>query len=129
MRALACGILSVFFIALPAAAADVYRWVDEKGTVHYSNEAPPKGVKSSKVDIDAEPRAPVTEGAECYTVRCQGERLAERLPRRRAARPGEGGRGGLPGARRGRAAGGAPGAPGAERGARGRRARRRHAAA
>ncbi|HXJ52294.1 MAG TPA: DUF4124 domain-containing protein [Burkholderiales bacterium] len=82
MRALACGILSVFFIALPAAAADVYRWVDEKGTVHYSNEAPPKGVKSSKVDIDAEPRAPVTEGAECYTVRCQGERLEERLARR-----------------------------------------------
>src|SRR5262249_16003804 len=31
---------------------------------------------------DAEPRAPVTEGGDCYTVRCQGERLEERLARR-----------------------------------------------
>ena len=79
MRALAYAIL---FLALPAAAADVYRWVDEKGTVHYSNETPPKGVQSTKVDIEAEPRAPVNEGAECYTVRCQGERLEQRLARR-----------------------------------------------
>jgi hypothetical protein len=74
--------IPILFLALPAAAADVYRWVDEKGTVHYSNEAPPKGVKSTKVDIEAEPRSPVTEGAECYTVRCQGERLEQRLARR-----------------------------------------------
>ncbi|MFL6564979.1 MAG: DUF4124 domain-containing protein [Burkholderiales bacterium] len=78
MRALACVIL---LLALPAAA-EVYRWVDEKGTVHYSNEAPPKGVKATKVDIEAEPRAAVNEGAECYTVRCQGERLEQRLARR-----------------------------------------------
>ena len=78
VRALACLIL---FAALPAAA-EVYRWVDEKGTVHYSNEAPPKGVKATKVDIEAEPRAAVNEGAECYTVRCQGERLEQRLARR-----------------------------------------------
>jgi len=78
VRALACLIL---LAALPAAA-EVYRWVDEKGTVHYSNEAPPKGVKATKVDIEAEPRAAVNEGAECYTVRCQGERLEQRLARR-----------------------------------------------
>ena len=64
------------------ASADVYRWVDENGTVHYSNETPPPGVQATKVDIDAEPRAPVTESAECYTVRCQGERLEQRLARR-----------------------------------------------
>jgi hypothetical protein len=79
MRALAYAML---LVALPAAAADVYRWVDEKGTVHYSNEAPPKGVKATKVDIEAQPRAAVDEGAECYTVRCQGERLEQRLARR-----------------------------------------------
>lgn len=78
VRALAC---LIFLIALPAAA-EVYRWVDEKGTVHYSNEAPPKGVKATKVDLEAEPRAAVNEGAECYTVRCQGERLEQRLARR-----------------------------------------------
>jgi len=79
VRALAYAVL---FLALPAVAADVYRWVDEKGTVHYSNETPPKGVKATKVDVEAEPRAPVNEGPECYTVRCQGERLEERLARR-----------------------------------------------
>ena len=79
VRALTYAIL---LLALPAVAADVYRWVDEKGTVHYSNEAPPKGVKATKVDIEAEPRAPVNEGPECYTVRCQGERLEKRLARR-----------------------------------------------
>ena len=82
MRAVRALAYAIFLVALPASAADVYRWVDEKGTVHYSNETPPKGVKATKVDIDAEPRAPVSEGAECYTVRCQGERLEERLARR-----------------------------------------------
>jgi len=80
MRAALAGVL--LFLAFPAVAADVYRWVDEKGTVHYSNEAPPPGVKSTKVDIEAEPRAPVAESAECYTVLCQGERLEQRLARR-----------------------------------------------
>src|SRR5262247_3943564 len=80
MRCALCLVLVV--VATPAAAADVFRWVDEKGTVHYSNEAPPKGVKATRVDIETEPRAPVTEGGECYTVRCQGERLEERLARR-----------------------------------------------
>jgi hypothetical protein len=82
MRAVRALAYAIVLFALPASAADVYRWVDEKGTVHYSNETPPKGVKATKVDIDAEPRAPVSEGAECYTVRCQGERLEERLARR-----------------------------------------------
>ena len=80
MRSACCLVLAL--LAAPATAADVYRWVDEKGTVHYSNEAPPKSVKSTKVDIEAEPRAPVNESGECYTVRCQGERLEERLARR-----------------------------------------------
>jgi hypothetical protein len=79
MRAALASLLLV--VAFPALA-DVYRWVDERGTVHYSNEAPPTGVKATKIDIDAEPRAPVTESAECYTVRCQGERLEQRLARR-----------------------------------------------
>ena len=64
------------------ALAQVYRWVDARGTVHYSNEPPPPGAKAQKVDIDAQPGAPVTESAECYTVRCQGERLEQRLVRR-----------------------------------------------
>ena len=73
---------SLLALAVPAMAADIYRWVDEKGTVHYSNGSPPAGVKTTKVDVEAEPRAPVTDNGECYTVRCQGERLEQRLAMR-----------------------------------------------
>lgn len=69
-------------LSLSAGAAEVYRWVDERGTVHYSNGTPPAGVRADKVDVDAEPRAPVTDSSECYTARCQGERLEQRLARR-----------------------------------------------
>ena len=76
-----CAVLAILVLASPAFA-DVYRWVDAGGTVHYSNEAPPAGVKAQRVDIEAQPGAPVAESAECYTVRCQGERLEQRLVRR-----------------------------------------------
>jgi hypothetical protein len=65
-----------------AADAQVYRWVDDKGTVHYSNAVPPAGVKATTVDIDARPGLPAPESIECYTVRCQGERMEQRLARR-----------------------------------------------
>jgi hypothetical protein len=70
-------------LLLPMLAhAQVYRWVDAKGTVHYSNSAPPPGVRASKVDIEATAGAAATQSAECYTVRCQGERMEERIARR-----------------------------------------------
>lgn len=72
----------LFLVPALCVAAEVYRWVDERGTVHYSNGAPPPGVNATRVDVDAEPRAPVTESSECYTARCQGERLEQRLARR-----------------------------------------------
>jgi len=64
------------------AVAQVYRWVDGKGTVHYSGTPPPSGVKSTTVDIDVKPAEPSPDTKDCYTVRCQGERLEERLARR-----------------------------------------------
>src|SRR6266850_2692500 len=68
---------------VPAVAlAQVYRWTDSAGTVHYSSEAPPKGVKTTKLDIDTRPGPPSPDTQECYTVRCQGERMEERLARR-----------------------------------------------
>lgn len=75
----------VAFLLLCAAAtasAQVYRWVDEKGRVNYSNAAPPPGVRASIVDPNGKAGPPSPESAECYTVRCQGERLDERLARR-----------------------------------------------
>jgi len=68
-----------------SAGAQVYRWVDQYGTVHYSNAEPPPGVKAVKVDIEAKagPEAPDTK--ECYTLRCQGERMERRLALREDA--------------------------------------------
>jgi uncharacterized protein DUF4124 len=67
------------------AAADVYRWVDASGTVHYASEAPPAGVSATKLPIDTKARRPSADTRECYTVRCQGERMEERLARREEA--------------------------------------------
>ena len=69
-------------LAATTASAQVYRWVDEKGTVHYSNAKPPAGVKATVVDHDAKAGPPSPESLECYTVRCQGERMERRLAQR-----------------------------------------------
>ena len=74
--------LSVLLFAAAPAMAQVYRWVDEKGTVHYSNATPPAGVKATLIDRDAKAGPPSPESRECYTVRCQGERMEQRLARR-----------------------------------------------
>jgi Domain of unknown function (DUF4124) len=73
-------LLAIFFIC-ETAAAQVHRWVDDKGTVHYSNTAP-AGVRSSVVDIEAKAGPPAPDTMDCYTLRCQGERLEQRLARR-----------------------------------------------
>jgi Domain of unknown function (DUF4124) len=72
----------VLLMSSSAAFAQVYRWIDAKGTVHYSNTTPPAGIKATTVDIDAKPGAPAPDTGDCYTVRCQGERLEQRLARR-----------------------------------------------
>jgi hypothetical protein len=82
LLALACG------LALPAAQAQIYRWKDENGRIHFSNKTPPRGVNAVIVDPDAKempPPALATEGKDCYTIRCQGERLEERERRREEA--------------------------------------------
>ena len=50
-------LLAAGFPASPVSA-QVYRWVDEKGRVTYSNAAPPPGVKATVVDRDAGAGAP-----------------------------------------------------------------------
>ena len=79
MRAL--FFLLILFNSVPLLA-QVYRWVDAKGTVHYSDTAPPEGVKATVVDIEAKSGAPSPDTSDCYTLRCQGERLDQRLARR-----------------------------------------------
>ncbi|HYX64954.1 MAG TPA: DUF4124 domain-containing protein [Burkholderiales bacterium] len=77
------ALLLLFLCA--SAFAQVYRWKDSAGTVHYSSEPPPKGVTATKLDIDARPGAPPPDTQECYTVRCQGERMEARIAQREAA--------------------------------------------
>jgi hypothetical protein len=67
-----------------SAHAEVFRWVDDNGTVNYSNAAPPKGVKASVIGIEAKGGFFAPDPLDCYTLRCQGERLEPRLARREA---------------------------------------------
>jgi len=69
--------------AVPAAA-QIYRWVDAQGRVNFSNATPPPGVRATVVDPDAKEVPPARESTECYTIRCQGERMDERERKRDA---------------------------------------------
>jgi len=57
----------------------IYSWVDETGSVHYSDEPPPRGardVRAMQLDI-----APAAEGAaEDYSIQRQLERLYRSRP-------------------------------------------------
>ncbi|HEX2334722.1 MAG TPA: DUF4124 domain-containing protein [Burkholderiales bacterium] len=75
------ALLTAVLLSATSASAQIYRWVDEKGTVHYSNSSPPQGAKATVFDREAKAGPPSPESAECYTVRCQGERLEQRLAR------------------------------------------------
>ena len=75
MRAI---LLLALLAASAPAAAQIYRWVDASGLVHYSNTAPPKDANATVVDPNSREAAPSPESSECYTIRCQGERMEER---------------------------------------------------
>ncbi|MDA8109438.1 MAG: DUF4124 domain-containing protein [Betaproteobacteria bacterium] len=70
------------FFCAALGHAQVYRWVDASGGVHYSNTAPPATAQASIVDIPAQPGPPSAESAECHTLRCQAERADRRLEER-----------------------------------------------
>jgi len=76
-------LLALLFV--PAVAfGQIYRWVDAQGRVNFSNTPPPQGVKATVVDANAKEGSPSPDSAECYTLRCQGERMEERERRRQA---------------------------------------------
>jgi len=45
------GLVALLLVALPARAA-TYKWVDEKGVVHYSDKIPPEAVNKGNVEIN-----------------------------------------------------------------------------
>jgi hypothetical protein len=73
--------LLLLVLAAPAQA-QVYRWTDAGGGVHYSNTPPPAGVRAQTLNIDARPGPASPDTVECYSARCQGERMEERQARR-----------------------------------------------
>lgn len=82
---LALGVaLGFALVALEVSAQQVYRWVDEKGTPHYANSPPPPGVTAEVIGIKAEPGEASPDTKECYTIRCQGERMEKRIAARQA---------------------------------------------
>ena len=77
-------LLVALLAAADAAQAQIYRWVDQNGRVQYSNQKPPKEIRATVVDPDAKAGPAAPDSTECYTVRCQGERLEERQRQRDA---------------------------------------------
>ena len=71
-------------LAAGNAHAQIYRWVDANGRVNFSNSAPPPGQQATVVDANAKEGPPSAESAECYSIRCQGERMEERDRKREA---------------------------------------------
>jgi hypothetical protein len=56
---------------MPVQSAEVYRWIDERGVVNYSNEPPPKNAKARDVRV-------VEDRLSVYTPEKQPERPAAR---------------------------------------------------
>lgn len=75
-------LLLVFALASAPAAAQIYRWTDQNGNTHYSNQKPPKNVTATVIDENSRIVPPQAESTECHTIRCQGERLEERQRKR-----------------------------------------------
>ena len=65
-----------------SASAQIYRWVDSQGRVNFSNSTPPQGVQATVVDANARAAPPSADSQDCYTIRCQGERMEERQRKR-----------------------------------------------
>ena len=51
------GLIAMIAITFPAAA-DIYKWVDEKGDVHYSDQPPPPGGKLEQHVKESKPAQP-----------------------------------------------------------------------
>lgn len=79
MPHLALIVLLSLGLAVPALA-DVYRWTDEDGRVHYGDQPPP-GIDGEQVDLDVQPAG--AGPPDFDTVR---ERLDERHRQRREQR-------------------------------------------
>jgi hypothetical protein len=90
MRPIVLAAAFVLAAVSGSAAAQVYKWTDENGKVHYGDK--PQGARpAAKVAAPASGVQPANAGSaasaeECHTITCQGMRAEER---RRAAQAEE----------------------------------------
>ncbi len=49
------GVIIGFWVPLVSAAESIYKWVDEDGSVHFSDHPPPEVNKSEKLRIESAP--------------------------------------------------------------------------
>jgi uncharacterized protein DUF4124 len=73
---------AAFLLVSGAGYGQIYKWTDANGRVNFSNTPPPKGANATVVDPSASAGPPAAESTECYTIRCQGERMEERQRKR-----------------------------------------------
>jgi len=81
---LAPAVLASLLLSAPVHA-DVYRWVDEDGTVNYSTAVPHESAKASVIGVATARGGFVSSDPLPCSARCQGERLEPQLARRQLA--------------------------------------------
>lgn len=47
-----CSMILAVTVAMPASAGKLYKWVDEKGNVHYSDKVPPEAAKLARQEMN-----------------------------------------------------------------------------
>jgi hypothetical protein len=82
MRILFIGLIAAMLAAAPAAA-QVYRWVDKDGKVHYSDKPPPKGTRTERMAIETKRTDEANVEAANRELATQSER--SRIEQERAA--------------------------------------------
>lgn len=69
-------VLAASVLLATPAWAQVYKWVDAEGRVHYG-ERPPAAREADKLAIPLQGNDPAPKPGECYTIQCQYERLRQ----------------------------------------------------
>ena len=57
------SIALALLLVAPLACAQVYKWTDAHGTIHYSETPPPTGTKYSQVSVNSGGSAPAADNA------------------------------------------------------------------
>ena len=82
------GVIAGFWILTVPAAESIYKWVDEDGSVHFSDHSPSQGNKSEKLSIESAPSGEVVREARAERDKLKTEQQT-RLDQRSAARAQE----------------------------------------